>query len=331
MYMPIHRIAKKKNISLAVALAIIACTTPALSGCLDGGGTTIRISGAWALYPMVLVWKDAYEQTHNVTVEVSGGGAGKGLSDVLNRMVDIGMVSRPFAEEELAQGIFYVAVAKDAVAATINRNNPAVDLIQQQGLSREDLKSIFLGEVTHWGSVMGRDLSDDKIVVLGRSDSSGAAEIWAAFLGNYTQDDLRQKADANYDGDMALAQGVKNQKNAIGFNNINYVYNVETGGFASGIRPIPIDLNGDNVLQQDEEFYDTRSSFVDNVSHGIYPSPPGRSEYLASKGAFTGAAKAFVTWVLTDGQALLSENGYVELPTDILTAEQIYLSQGSRE
>ncbi len=317
-----------KWVPVVSAVFLICCTS--FCGCLGDGDTTIRISGAWALYPMMVVWADEYQQTHDVSIEISGGGAGKGVSDVLNGMTDIGMVSRPLRSEELAQGVFYVAVTKDAVVATINKDNPALSTIQQQGLSRDDLESIFLKEITHWGDVIGQDLSDDKIVVLGRSDASGAAQVWASYLGNYTQSDLQSHADANYDGDMNLASGAKQQKNAIGFNNLNYAYDIETGGFAEGIRPVPLDLNGNDILDFGEDFYINRQYLADNVSIGIYPSPPSREEYLASKGPFQGAVKDFVLWILTDGQALILENGYVQLSSDILQQERAYAETGMR-
>lgn len=315
--------------AMALASVVILCCT-SLCGCLGNTDTTIQISGAWALYPMMVVWADEYQRTHDIYIEISGGGAGKGVSDVLNGMTDIGMVSRPLRSEELEQGIFYVAVTKDAVVATINKDNPALSAIQQQGLSREDLSAIFTKQVTRWGDVIGQDLPDDEIIVLGRSDSSGASQIWASYLGNYTQSDLQGHANANYDGDMNLARGVKQQKNAIGFNNLNYAYDIETGGFAEGIRPVPLDLNGNDLLDPPEDFYTTRQNLAENVSTGVYPAPPSRQEYLASNGPFQGATKDFVLWILTDGQVFIPENGYVQLSPTVLEQERTYAETGTR-
>ena len=55
----------------------------------------ISISGAFALYPMVIRWADEYKKINpGVRFDISAGGAGKGISDALNGMVEIGMVSR---------------------------------------------------------------------------------------------------------------------------------------------------------------------------------------------------------------------------------------------
>lgn len=292
---------------------------------------TIKISGAWALYPMMCVWAEEYQKIYDVKIEVTGGGAGKGISDVLNGQVDIAMVSRPIKQEELDLGAFYLAVTKDAVIATINAENPIREELFARGISRQELQAIFMKDVTRWGELIGKDLENDNIVVYGRADASGAAKVWASYLGDYSQADLQGKADANFSGDQALCNGVKDKKNAIGFNNLNYAYDMEKGCFATAICPVPIDLNGDQILNPGEDFYTNRSDLVNNVSDGTYPAPPSRLEYLVGKSQFSKEAKKFISWIMTDGQQYIKENGYVELPAEDLTKELKYLEIGYRE
>jgi len=277
------------------------------------------------------VWAAEYQKNHEVILEVSGGGAGKGMSDVINGQVDIAMCSRPVREEELQQGVFYLSVAKDAVIATINAENPVLKEIREQGLTPADLEAVFLKKITHWGELVGKKVDNDKIIVLGRSDASGAAKVWASFLGNYTQSDLQEKADANYNGDQAMCSGVKSNINSIGFNNMNYAYDIENENFAEHIRPVPLDLDNNNKLDVYEDFYNKRNDLVTKVSEGIYPSPPSRLEYVISKGPFQGQSKKFMQWVLTEGQTLVTENGYVQLPQEDLNRELHYLKIGCRE
>ena len=68
---------------------------------------TISISGAWALYPMVLKWAEEFKKIHpKVKIDVQAGGAGKGMADVLAGMADFGMVSRDIHPEEVKKGAF---------------------------------------------------------------------------------------------------------------------------------------------------------------------------------------------------------------------------------
>ena len=59
---------------------------------------------------------EEFQKIHpNVQFNISGGGAGKGMTDALSGAVDIGMVSRAIKPAEVSQGAYGVAVVKDAV------------------------------------------------------------------------------------------------------------------------------------------------------------------------------------------------------------------------
>ena len=101
----------------------------------EAGSTgTVRVSGAWALYPMMVRWGEEFRKLYpDVRIDVSAGGAGKGIADALAGMVDIGMVSRDIRPEEIRPGTTYVPVVKDAVFPTINTNNPVVQRYRRKG------------------------------------------------------------------------------------------------------------------------------------------------------------------------------------------------------
>jgi len=148
-----------------------------------------------------------------------------------------------------------------------------------------------------------------------RSDACGAGQTWAQYLGNYTQEDL--KGTGVY-GDPGLEEAVKQDRLAIGYSNLNYAYDMVSGTQISGVRVIPIDLNGNGRIDVDEDFYGNKTVLLRAVATGVYPSPPARDENLVTKGEFKGIAKEFVRWILTDGQKYCSEVGYVPL-----TEEQV--------
>ena len=65
----------------------------------------ISISGAWALYPMAVKWAEEFEKAYpKVKIDISAGGAGKGMADCLAKATDIGMVSRDIYPEEVSKG-----------------------------------------------------------------------------------------------------------------------------------------------------------------------------------------------------------------------------------
>jgi phosphate transport system substrate-binding protein len=302
---------------LLLFMALIAVLS--LVGC--GGGAaeadqTITISGAFALYPMVVRWSEEYKALNpDVQFDVQAGGAGKGMSDVLAGAVDIAMVSREVRAEETDQGAVAIGVAKDAVLATINANNPVLAELQATGITPEKAAEIWMtGGITTWGELVGSS-NEDEIHVFTRADSCGAAEVWAIYMGGEAQEDLGGIAVQN---DPGVAEAVRQDELGIGFNNLNFAYDATSKEPVEGIAVIPMDINGDGQITEDEDFYATKGDLTAAIAAGLYPSPPSRSLYLVTKGAASGAAKEFIQWVLTDGQVYLDEVGYVNLTDEVL-------------
>lgn len=282
----------------------------------------ITISGAWALYPMIIRWSEEYQKLYpKIKFDISAGGAGKGMADALAGAVDIGMVSRVIYPEEIARGAFWVSVTKDAVFPTINGNNPVWENISQKGATREIFTKIFItGEITTWGQVMGNPEVTDPIFVFTRSDACGAAATWADYLGS-TQEDL---LGIGVYGDPGLLDAVIKNPMSIGYNNLNYIFDMKTGLPVSGARVFPIDINN-NGKADPSEIFGTKEMAINAVASGDYPSPPARDLNIVTRGKPSGLVKTFIYWVLTDGQNFVNEAGYIALPRDKLEQELMKL------
>jgi phosphate transport system substrate-binding protein len=307
----------KKYVAIVVAAIIIASFVSYyyLSG-MAAPKEKIYVSGAFALYPLMVQWGQEYHKIYpDVTVDVSAGGAGKGMTDALNGLVDIGMVSREITANETQHGAFYVAVAKDGVVAIINKDNPVLNEILEKGVTKQVFYNIFIaGNITNWGQVVGNSSVTKAIDVYTRSDSCGAADTWAKYLGKKQENLL----GTGVYGDPGLVEAVKSDRLAIGYSNLGYAYDMQTKAQVDGIKVVPIDLNGDGQVNSTENFYDTTDKLDSAILQGIYPFPPARNEYLVTKNAFTGATKKFVKWILTDGQQYVEAAGYVRLPQSVL-------------
>ena len=272
---------------------------------------TIRVSGAWALYPMMVKWGEEFRRVYpKVKVDISAGGAGKGVADALSGLVNVGMVSREITQEEVKQGAFYVPVVKDAVFPMMSDENP----VFQKGLSIKGMKKqTFIdlwikGKDLTWGEIAGND-SKYKVHIYTRSDSCGAAETWAQYLGGKKQEDLQ---GIGVYGDPGLAEAVRKDSLGIGYNNLNYAYDFKTGLPPKGLRILPVDLNENGKVDPEEDFK-TKNRAIQAVASGIYPSPPARDLYLLTKENLKGITKEFIRWILTDGQKYVEETGYIQL------------------
>lgn len=275
----------------------------------------VTISGAWALYPMAIRWAQEYEKEHpDIKIDISAGGAGKGMADALAGIVDLGMVSRKIYPDEIKKGAWWVPVAKDAVVATMSANNPFKDAILSRGLTKQNLFDIWIQKtITDWKATIpcqGVDCPREAMLinVYTRSDACGAADTWALYL-NRKQEDLQ---GIGIYGDPGIADVVKRDPLGIGYNNINYAYDAKTRRPIEGLLVIPIDFNGNGKVDTEEDLYASLDTLTAAIMDGRYPSPPARDLFLVSHGPIEkAAARDFVTWVLTEGQQYVLSSGYI--------------------
>jgi phosphate transport system substrate-binding protein len=307
----------KKIVTLSLVLAILLGTsiqTQAQKKELKG---QISLSGAFALYPLAVKWAEEFKKLHpGVKIDVSGGGAGKGITDALAKVVDLGMVSREIKPEEVAKGAWFVAVAKDAVVPTINAKNPKLKELLAKGITQAAATKVFVsGEYKTWGNVLGVS-SNIPIHLYNRSDACGAGETWAKYLGGKKQEEL---LGTGVFGDPGVASAIQKDPLGLGYNNIAYAYDLKTKRPNPGILVLPIDVNNNGKIDAAENFYGTSTQLISAIAQGKYPSPPARDLYLVSNGKPTNpVVVAFLKFILAEGQKYNVPNGYISLPGDKL-------------
>jgi phosphate transport system substrate-binding protein len=306
-----HRLSAR--LVAVVFLGAATISHAASPGVVQSG--TIAVSGAFAIYPLMLSWSEAYQKANpSVRIDVSAGGAGKGMADVLGNLADIAMVSREVNPAEKEKGAWAVAVARDAVVGIASTRNPSIAALTARGMTKADAGAIWIsGTVTTWGRLLAnRDTHG--INVYTRSDASGAADVWALFAGG-RQEDL---GGTGVFGDPGIVEAVKNDPWGIGYGNLNFVYDAGTKQPVQGVTVIPLDVDKDGRISPSEQFYTTRDDLVDAIADGRYPSPPSRELYLVTRGVpVKEIVKQFLAWILSpEGQKHVAISGYIALPED---------------
>ena len=311
----------KKMLTLLTVLVLLghlgAQTVPTPKGIEQNLQGTITISGAFALYPMVMKWSEEFRKLYSqVRFDISAGGAGKGIADALADMVDIGMVSREIHPAEIEKGAWFIPVTKDAVVPVINQSNPLLKELLEKGIKKADFMRLWLNETPPTWNELASSKGNIQIHVYTRSDSCGAAETWALFLGKKQEDLL----GIGVFGDPGLNEAVRKDALGIGFNNINYAFDATTLKPMTGTMILPIDLNENGRIDGSENFYNHRDAIVKAIADGKYPSPPARDLYFVCHGQpKKQLLTAFMKWVLQDGQKFVSEAGYIGLAKDKLS------------
>jgi phosphate transport system substrate-binding protein len=308
----------KKITAYLFALLVIGSLSVGKASAQDNLKGNISISGAFALYPLTVKWAEEFKKIHpEVKFDISAGGAGKGMTDALAKMVDIGLVSREISPEEVKKGAFGIAVTKDAVVPTISASNPNLKDILANGLDRDAAINVFItGKAKTWGQAIGTK-SAVPIRVYTRSDACGAGETWAKYLSKKQEDLL----GVGVFGDPGLAQAVSKDPSGIAYNNIGYAYDAKTKKPNPGVRVLPLDINDNGKIDPEENFYDTMDAIINAIAAGKYPSPPARDLYFVTSGKpVKKELVEFIRWSLTDGQKYVLESGYINIPKEKLSA-----------
>lgn len=280
---------------------------------------SLSLSGAWAMYPTAVAWAEAFKKIHpKVKIDVSAGGAGKGASDAMAGLVDIGMVSREPDPSELKKDILAVYVLKDAIFPIVSDRNFYLKDLLKKGVGKQTLSGIYIsGTITTWDQVTGQDGSKP-IHVYTRSDSAGAAAGWAAYLGK-KQEDLK---GIGVFGDPGLLEAAKRDPLGIGYNNFSFVFSRD-GSILAGIKLLPIDSN-ENGAADPDEIFENRQKAVAAIESGRYPAT--RKNYFFIKKKSSALVKEFIRFALSEEGSKIVEEVGTSLPIPKEEREKILSS-----
>jgi len=121
---------------------------PAYAGSAIPG--KVVVAGSSSVTPVMEKLKEAYLAVNpNVEIEIQQSDSSTGIKSVIDGVCDIGMASRELKDSELAAGLTPTVIAMDGIAVIVNNQNPVTGLASQQ------VRAIFMGEITRWGELDG--------------------------------------------------------------------------------------------------------------------------------------------------------------------------------
>lgn len=265
-----------KRFLVALALAL-----PALAS-----AGTVTVKGSDTMVILAQRWAEEYmKKNPGKKVQVTGGGSGTGIAALVNGTTDIANASRPMKSDEQAKVRdrystlpTETAVAQDGVAVYVHEANPVGQLTLEQ------LRDIYLGDVTNWKQVGGPDAP---IVLYSRENSSGT---YVFFKDNVLAgEDFAARAQT-LPGTAAVVNAVSKERHGIGYGGAAY---------AKGVKEV-------KIVGQDGQAW---LPSAENVKAGKYPL--ARPLFMYTRAKPTGEAKQFIDWCLSpEGQAIVTQVGY---------------------
>ncbi len=268
----------KYIIGIIVVLLVIVGAYFVLAG--GSSQESINIVGSTSVQPVAEKLATEYmKKNPDVKITVQGGGSSVGIKSVQDGTADIGTSSKDLKDNESA-GLTQYEIGKDGIAVVVNSQNSV------SGLTLEQVKGIFTGNITNWKEVGG---ADAQINVVVREDGSGTRdafqEIVLGKLDNGTKVSFKKDAIVQSSTE-AVQQTVVQDPNAIGFISFAAVKDAKA-------------LQIDNVAPSESTILD-----------GTYKIQ--RPFLFLVKGDASGAVKAFIDWVNgAEGQAIIKSEKLV--------------------
>lgn len=249
---------------------------------------TITITGTRFFYPLVEKWAEEFKRENSdIDIVIRFG----------LQNADISMTGTPVDKENPDRGIYSV-VSRFAIVPIVNEKNPAWVDLQKHGLSKADFEKIyFRGDQEQFSFKFSGGATHVPIRVYTRGACASAT--FSKHFGKQI-DDLAN-LDTKIADDNVLLQNVLNDSLGVAYNNLGFVYDLQSRTQRPGIKVVPIDLNENGKVDVDENFYDNLDQLIQKLETTHIDLPPvGKMVFIYKE--IKPEVKAFTDWVQTKGQ-----------------------------
>ena len=316
-----------KNFSVfIIGLSLLLfCTTGFCIGTNDdltagssnaSAANSINVTSSPDLNGLATNWAFEFGQL-NPTVKINLANAGEN-----QQTVHLNFISNESSQVENAEQGWKMVVGRDAIVAVFNAKNPMLEAISQQGLSSEEFALLFSNsEMRNWKNLIvgGQNTAVNYHVI----DNGKVNSTIANFTGidNFA---LNGKIAAT--GPEFLA-AIEKDVYAIGFCKLTDVRDANTNEIMAGVKLLPIDKNANGRIDNFENIYSNMATFTRGVWIGKYLNALSGNIYATAPAKPTDKSTlAFLSWVTSDGQKCLKQNGFSDLASRDVTSNLVALA-----
>jgi ABC-type phosphate transport system substrate-binding protein len=263
----------------------------------------VRITGVRFAYPLVEKWIDGFNKEYpEVQVIIEQRSSSDPSSDILLEAYE--------QPAEIKSGREYVYVARYAVLPVANSKSAFAKTFGDKGLNKDLIVQLFFHDI--YADKENQKEIKEPVTIYTRLQKAGAPTTFAEHFG-YQQKDVKGKAIAG--ADEHLLKAVLRDSTGLTYLPLSLIYESDTKKIVNGITVLPVDLNGNGKVNDDEKFYNDLSAvtqrFEANSSSDLNNVPIQYLHFSVDKKGVTPEALTFLTWVVRNGEQDLHEFGYL--------------------
>jgi phosphate transport system substrate-binding protein len=275
----------------------------------------IKSVGSDTLNGEMELWAKAFSERYpDVKLAIEGKGLATAPPALLDGTSQFGPMSRPMTtaeseafEKKFGYKVSNLAVAVDALAVYVNKDNPILCLTMEQvdRIFSSTRKGSGGKSIDTWDDVgLAGEWATKPISIYGRNEISGTYEFFreiALYSGDYKQEVKQQP------GSEAVVDNVASDKFAIGYSGIGYK--------TDGVRAVPL------AITSGRECYDTSA---EATYSGNYPIARYLYIYFNKKPKeqLDPLRGEFIKYILSrDGQTLVEKGGFYPITNGLRESE----------
>ena len=305
----------------------------------SGGSSKVLVgAGSTFVYPLVSQWIADYSKVAGVTVTYGAIGSGGGIASVSDRSVDFGASDAPLTPDQAAgcNDCVQIPWALGATSVAYSLNGAPKHL----RLTGRVIANMFLGKITRWNDPAianlnpGAALPDTRVTPVFRSDSSGTSYNFTDYLSAVSPE-WKSKVGVSTQPQFPAGQGAKGSSGVSGVVSktdgaVTYVdvaYAQSNGFSYAAVQNAANNYVLPEVASIKDAAAAARSpkpnvaiSIVDPPASAAAAYPISTFTYVIVPKSTPKAAtlKAFLTYAITDGQALGPKLLFAPLPQNVV-------------
>ncbi|MDR1523927.1 MAG: hypothetical protein LBS79_01540 [Tannerella sp.] len=306
---------KKSGLILLIAISSFVNAQTAGAAGNDPEQEVISIKGLKFVDALLEKWISEYSREHpGTSLSIEAG------KDVRGHSVEV----VPFRKQDgdtLQTPVTVVSFGRYAILPIAGNDNALPDELKKKKLNGKRLKELFfekdlLDEEYEPGK---KEKYPDVTVYSGNS----ARSISHSFAGHFGYEANSLKGKKIAGDDIYLNSAVRKDAKGISFNNLNYIFNVESRQLNDGITLLPLDVKKEYAEILNSQNLDETIRLLENKDIDLI-SVEELTFVLPEK--VSAATLQFLEWALSEGQQYLHAYGFLRLDDKTLARQHKQVS-----
>ncbi len=271
----------------------------------DATPHVVRITGVRFAYPIIQQWIDRFNEEYpglQVIIE------SRGSSDPAQYDILVEAYEQP---EEIRKDREYLYFARYAVLPIANSASQFAEMYREKGLTRNLITQLFFFDI--YADKEKQKQIAAPFTVYTRLQKAGVPITFSQYFG-YQQKDVKGNAIAG--ADEHLLKAVLRDSTGISYAPLSLIYDKVTGKPTEGLVVLPVDLNGNGRVSEDEKHVNLLPDLITRLEAGplkeIQNVPLEYLHFSVSRKSVAPEALAFLNWVIKNGADDLHSFGFLK-------------------